>query len=145
MRFVSVSFLFLVDDFDLSVLRSLVNAQTDRYALRLARDSARRGTLSRSPAFTPIGLWSYYVWSSASRANAPQCNCDPNPMNRSSPRRMEPQGCERHGWVKPRSRMELFGESDIEGKAAMGSGERAGKRTSFKGAGASKSIRPVAD
>ena len=26
----------------------------------------------------------------------------------------------------------FFGESDIEGKAAMGSGERAGKRTSFK-------------
>jgi hypothetical protein len=25
-----------------------------------------------------------------------------------------------------------FGKSDIEGKAAMGSGERAGKRTSFK-------------
>ena len=27
----------------------------------------------------------------------------------------------------------------------MGSGERAGKRTSFKEAGASKSIRPLAD
>jgi hypothetical protein len=26
-----------------------------------------------------------------------------------------------------------FGESDIEGKAATGSGERAGTRTSFKG------------
>ncbi len=29
--------------------------------------------------------------------------------------------------------------SDIEGKAAMGSGERAGKRTSFKSAGANES------
>jgi hypothetical protein len=28
-----------------------------------------------------------------------------------------------------------FGESDIEGKAAVGSGERAGKRTSFNRAG----------
>jgi len=33
-----------------------------------------------------------------------------------------------------------FGKSDIEGKAAMGSGERAGKRTSFKWAGAHESI-----
>jgi hypothetical protein len=32
------------------------------------------------------------------------------------------------------------GKSDIEGKAAMGSGERAGKRTSFKWAGAHESI-----
>jgi hypothetical protein len=32
-----------------------------------------------------------------------------------------------------------FGKSDIEGKAAMGSGERAGKRTSFKRAGANES------
>ncbi len=31
------------------------------------------------------------------------------------------------------------GKSDIEGKAAMGSGERAGKRTSFKWAGAHES------
>jgi hypothetical protein len=38
-----------------------------------------------------------------------------------------------------------FRESDIEGKAAMGSGKRAGTRASFKRAGASKSIRPVAD
>jgi hypothetical protein len=30
---------------------------------------------------------------------------------------------------------EAFGESDIEGKAAMGSGERAGRRTSFNRAG----------
>jgi hypothetical protein len=42
--------------------RSLVNAQTNRFALRLARDSAHRGTLSRSRAFTYMGLWSYYVW-----------------------------------------------------------------------------------
>jgi hypothetical protein len=34
-----------------------------------------------------------------------------------------------------------FGKSDIEGKAAMGSGERAGKRTSFKWAGAHESTR----
>jgi hypothetical protein len=33
-----------------------------------------------------------------------------------------------------------FGKSDIEGKAAMGSGERAGKRTSFKWAGAHESV-----
>ena len=33
-----------------------------------------------------------------------------------------------------------FGKSDIEGKAAMGSGERAGKRTSFKCARAHESI-----
>ena len=33
-----------------------------------------------------------------------------------------------------------FGKSDIEGKAAMGSGERAGKRTSFKCAGAHESM-----
>src|SRR5260370_23894849 len=59
MRFVSVSFLFLVDDLICRFLRSLVTAQTNRYALRLARDSAPRGTMSRSPAFTPIGLWSY--------------------------------------------------------------------------------------
>jgi hypothetical protein len=32
-----------------------------------------------------------------------------------------------------------FGKSDIEGKAAMGSGERAGKRTSFKWVGAHES------
>ncbi len=32
-----------------------------------------------------------------------------------------------------------FWKSDIEGKAAMGSGERAGKRTSFKWAGAHES------
>ena len=32
-----------------------------------------------------------------------------------------------------------FGKSDIEGKAAMGSGERAGKRASFKWAGAHES------
>ena len=32
-----------------------------------------------------------------------------------------------------------FGKSDIEGKAAMGSGERAGKQTSFKWAGAHES------
>ena len=41
--------------------------------------------------------------------------------------------------------MELLGKSDIEGKAVTGSGERAGTRTSFKGAGASKPIRPKAD
>ena len=41
---------------------------------------------------------------------------------------------------KPAGRMELFGKSDIEGKAAMGSGERAGTRTSFKWAGAHESI-----
>jgi hypothetical protein len=33
-----------------------------------------------------------------------------------------------------------FGKSDMEGKAAMGSGERAGKRTSFKWAGAHESV-----
>jgi hypothetical protein len=32
-----------------------------------------------------------------------------------------------------------FGKSDIEGKAAMDSGERAGQRTSFKWAGAHES------
>ena len=32
-----------------------------------------------------------------------------------------------------------FGKNDIEGKAAMGSGERPGKRTSFKWAGAHES------
>src|SRR5438067_10719259 len=41
---------------------------------------------------------------------------------------------------KPRSRMEIFGKSDIEGKAAMGSGERAGKRTSFNGARGTRDI-----
>jgi hypothetical protein len=33
-----------------------------------------------------------------------------------------------------------FGKSDLEGKAAMGSGERAGKRTSFKCAGVNESM-----
>jgi hypothetical protein len=33
-----------------------------------------------------------------------------------------------------------FGKSEIEGKAAMGSGERAGKRTSFKWADAHESM-----
>jgi hypothetical protein len=35
---------------------------------------------------------------------------------------------------------EAFGKSDVEGKAAMGSGKRAGKRTSFKWAGAHESM-----
>jgi len=38
-----------------------------------------------------------------------------------------------------------FGKSDIEGKAAMGSGERAGKRTSFKWAGAHESTRAASE
>src|SRR5437870_1611954 len=42
--------------------RSLATAQTNRFALRLARDSAQRGRLCRSRAFTPMGLWSYYFW-----------------------------------------------------------------------------------
>jgi hypothetical protein len=42
--------------------RSLATAQTNRFALRLARDSARGGTLSPSRAFTAMGLWSYYFW-----------------------------------------------------------------------------------
>src|SRR6266480_3592009 len=42
--------------------RSLATAQTNRFALRLARDSAPSGTLSRLPAFTQMGLWSYYFW-----------------------------------------------------------------------------------
>jgi hypothetical protein len=37
-----------------------------------------------------------------------------------------------------------FGESDIEGKAAVGSGERTGKQTSFKWAGAHESISKLA-
>jgi len=41
--------------------------------------------------------------------------------------RMEPKGCERHRWVKPRDSNGADGISDIEGKAATGSGERAGK------------------
>ena len=36
--------------------------------------------------------------------------------------------------------MELMGSSDIEGKAAMGSGERVGKRVSFNGADGSSDI-----
>src|SRR6476469_2943046 len=70
MRFVSVSFLFLGDDLICRFLRSLVNAQTNRFALRLARDSAPRGTLSRSRAFTAMGLWSYYVWRAVHRGPA---------------------------------------------------------------------------
>src|SRR5438128_3410027 len=42
--------------------RSLATAQTNRFALRLARDSAQRGTLCRWRAFTLMGLWSYYFW-----------------------------------------------------------------------------------
>jgi hypothetical protein len=38
-----------------------------------------------------------------------------------------------------------FGKSGIEGKAAMGSGERAGKRTSFKWAGAHESVRATSE
>src|SRR6266487_4309876 len=38
-----------------------------------------------------------------------------------------------------------FWKSDIEGKAAMGSGERAGKRTSFKWAGAHESMRAASE
>ena len=38
-----------------------------------------------------------------------------------------------------------FGKSDIEGKAAMGSGERAGKRTSFKWTGAHESMRATSE
>jgi hypothetical protein len=38
-----------------------------------------------------------------------------------------------------------FEKSDIEGKAAMGSGERAGKRTSFKSVGAHESTRATSE
>src|SRR4029077_4824935 len=60
MRFVSVSFLFLGKDLICRFRRPLATAHANRFALRLARNSARRGTLSRSPAFMPIGLWSYF-------------------------------------------------------------------------------------
>jgi hypothetical protein len=53
---------------------------------------------------------------------------------------MEPRGHERHRWAN-REVERSFGKSDIEGKAAMGSSERAGKRTSFKWAGAHESKR----
>src|SRR5207247_11111711 len=39
--------------------------------------------------------------------------------------------------------MELMGSSDIEGKAAMGSGERAGKRASLKSTDKSMSLQEV--
>src|SRR5207247_10317307 len=39
--------------------------------------------------------------------------------------------------------MELMGSSDIEGKAAMGSGERAGKRASFKSTDKSMSLQEL--
>jgi hypothetical protein len=54
--------------------------------------------------------------------------------------RMEPRGRLRRRWAN-REVEWSFWESDIEGKAAMGSGERAGKRTSFKWAGAHESKR----
>src|SRR5205814_3443741 len=57
-----------------------------------------------------------------------------------SSERMEPPGV-RDIDGKPRRRNGAFGKSDIEGKAAKGSGERAGKRTSFKWAGAHESMR----
>ena len=38
-----------------------------------------------------------------------------------------------------------FGKTDIEGKAARGSGERAGTRTSFKWAGAHESMRATSE
>ena len=39
--------------------------------------------------------------------------------------------------------MELMGSSDIEGKAAMGSGERAGKRASLKSTDKSMSLQEL--
>jgi len=39
--------------------------------------------------------------------------------------------------------MELMGSSDIEGKAAMGSGERVGKRVSFKSTDKSMSLQEL--
>ena len=70
MKFVFVSFLFLVDDFDLSVSSVTRNRADQPIRPSAARDSAPRGTLSHSRAFTAMGLWSYYLWDSASRDNA---------------------------------------------------------------------------
>jgi hypothetical protein len=39
--------------------------------------------------------------------------------------------------------MELMGSSDMEGKAVMGSGERAGKRASFKSIGKSMLLQEL--
>ena len=57
---------------------------------------------------------------------------------------MEPPGVARIDGKTERSNG-AFGKSDIEGKAAMGSGERAGKRTSFKWAGAHESMRAASE
>jgi hypothetical protein len=52
--------------------------------------------------------------------------------------RTEPRGRERHGWAKPRGRMELW-EKRHRRQSREGSGEEAGTRPSFKQAGATES------
>src|SRR5262249_20709242 len=54
---------------------------------------------------------------------------------------MEPQGCEQRRWDQPERPNGARGTRDNRRYSRDGSGERAGKRTNFKRAGARESMR----
>jgi hypothetical protein len=65
MRFVFVSFLFLVDDFDLSVSSVTRNRAPTNSPFGLRETVPKQDTFCGSRAFTAMGLWSYYFWACA--------------------------------------------------------------------------------
>ena len=69
--------------------RSLVNAQTNRFALRPARDSAPESKLCGSRTFTCIGLWSYYLWAVRRRPSRRSAIASPMPFE--PKQRLRPQ------------------------------------------------------